>query len=249
MVRPKIICSKAASKAVHQAQDRIQQAEGDKDGQMTINFCIKKSVTCSESYDAESMENGVQRPTRDIEASEGGRQACTPCRHMEGVDKGHMSTECHRRLSDTSERGSPTTSKALRKCILRRAGSSSERRGRNPVAERGHIPVPAEHRGFLLHNISGPQEEWSDETYDKFEEPQSMGGGPILQNGGDWYSEGPSEIRGLDGKGGSEGCLLYYPNSSLKSTVTEVHRGGDVLPIHLSPFWPLLYPMDFHQGN
>ena len=76
------------------------------------------------------MGNGVQRPTRDIEVSEGGRQACTPCGHMEGVDKGHLGIECHRRLSDTSEKGSPTISKALKKFILRRAGSSSERRGR-----------------------------------------------------------------------------------------------------------------------
>ena len=68
-------------------------------------------------------------------------------------------------------------------------------------------------------------------------------------HGGDCYFEGPSEIRGLDGKGGSEGCLLYHPNSSLTSTVTEVHCEGDVLPIHLSPFRPLLCPMDFHQGN
>ena len=118
-------------------------------------FLRQKFITCSESYDAESMGNGVQRPTRDIEVSEGGRQACIPCRHMEGFDKGHMSIECHRRLSDTSERGSPTTSKALRKCILRRAGSSSERRGRNPVAERGHIPMPAEH------GVSTPQYFWS----------------------------------------------------------------------------------------
>ena len=68
-------------------------------------------------------------------------------------------------------------------------------------------------------------------------------------HGGDCYFEGPSEIRGLDGKGGSEGCLLYHPNSSLTSTVTEVHCEGDVSPIHLSPFRPLLCPMDFHQGN
>ena len=108
--------------------------------------------------------------------------------------------------------------------------------------------MPAEHRGFLLYN-SGPQEEWSDETCDQFEKPQSMGGGPTLQNGGDCYSEGPFEIRGLDGKSGPEGCLLYHPNSSITSTVTEVHCEGDVLPIHLSPFQPLLCPMDFHQGN
>ena len=207
-------------------------------------FLCQKFIKCLEFYDAESMGDGVQRFTRDIEVSEGGRQACTPCRHMDGADEGHLGIECHRRLSNTSERGSPTTSKALRKCILRRAGSSSKRRGRNPVAKRGHIFVPAKHRGFLLHNISGPQEEWSDETCDQFKEPQSMGGGPSLQNGGDCYSEGPSEIRGLDGKGGSEG-----PNSSLTSTVTEVHHEGDVLPIHLSPFRPLLCPMDFHQGN
>ena len=142
-------------------QGSVQSRTPGRRGQRQPNdnqFCVKKFIKCSESYDAESMGNGVQRPTRDIEVSEGGRQACTPCRHMEGVDKGHLGIECHRRSSNTSERGSPTTSKALRKCILRRAGSSSERKGRNPFAERGHIPVPAEHRGFLLHNILVPKE-------------------------------------------------------------------------------------------
>ena len=71
---------------------------------MTINFCVKKFIKFTDSYDAESMGNGVQRPTRDIEVSEGGREACTPCRHMERVDKGHLGIECHRRLSNTSKR-------------------------------------------------------------------------------------------------------------------------------------------------
>ena len=95
MVRPTIIRSKAVTKAVHLTQDRLQQAEGNKDCEMTINVCVKKFIKCSESHDAESMGNGVQRGTWDIKVSEGSRLACTPCWHLEGVNNGHLGVECH----------------------------------------------------------------------------------------------------------------------------------------------------------
>ena len=151
MVRPAILRSKATTKAILQAQDRLQQAKGNQDCQMTINVvckCIKKFIKCSESYNAESMGNGVQRATKDNGFCEGDRQACLPSRHLEVVNKGHLGTECHRRLSNTFDREPPSISKAPRKCVFKRAGSSSVRGSGLPSAEGSHLSCHRGHRGF-----------------------------------------------------------------------------------------------------
>ena len=93
MVRPAIICTKTEAKALFQAKDRLQQAEGTKSHQMTINVvcrCSNKFIKHHESYDVESMGNGVQKATRDNGVCEGGREACLPSRHLEGVNQGHF---------------------------------------------------------------------------------------------------------------------------------------------------------------
>ena len=76
-----------------------------------------------------------------------------------------------------------------------------------------------------------------------------MGGGPTLQNGGHYNLQRPSEARGLDGESRSEERIHHHLNSSPPPTVSEVQSGRNALTVYLSPIWPLLCPMDIHQGN
>ena len=79
--------------------------------------------------------------------------------------------------------------------------------------------------------------------------PQPVGRYPPLQNGGHCHTEGPPESWRLDGEGRPEGCLLHHPHSSSTSAISEIHRQQTVLPVHLSPFWPFMCPLDIHEGN
>ena len=146
------------------------------------------------------MGNGVQRATQDNGVCEGGRQTCLPGRHLEGVNQGHLGIECHRGFSNTFDREAPITSKAPRKYVLKRAGSSSERGSSIPFAEGSYLSCHRGSRGFLLNDFPGAQKEWSNETCNQFEVPQSVGGGPTFQNGGNCNPEGSLEARKLDGK-------------------------------------------------
>ena len=150
---------------------------------MTINVvskCVKKFIKCSESYNAESMGNGVQRATKDNGFCEGVRQACLPSRHLEGVNKGHLGIECHRRLSNTFDMEPSTTSKV---CSKKSMQVFCERKW-IPFYRREPSLLSQRTQGFPLNNIPGAQKEWSNETCDQLEVSQSVGGGPTFQNGG-----------------------------------------------------------------
>ena len=252
MVRPAIVCSKNKAKTLFQAKDGLRQAEGIESHQMTINVvcrCHNKFIKHYESYDAESMGNGVQKATTDNGVCKGGREACLPSRHLEGVNQGHLGIEYCTRLSNTFDREASTTSKALRKCILKRAGSSSERGNSVPLAEGSHFSHLKGTRGLLLNNFPSAQKEWPNEVSDQLEVPQSVGGGPTFQNGGHCDPERSSEAGGLDGEDRSERCLLHHPNSPSSSAVSEVQSGRAMLSVHLSSIRPLLCSMDVHKGN
>ena len=252
MVRPAIVRTKAEAKALLQAKDRLQQAEDTKSHQMTINVvrrCSNKFIKNHESYDAESMGNGVKKATRDNGVCKGGREACLPSRHLEGVNQGHLGIECHTRLSNTFDREASATSKAPRKCVLKRVGSSSERGNSVPLAEGSNFSYLKGTRGLLLKNFLSAQKEWPNEASDQPEVPQSVGRSPTLQNGGHCDPERSSEAGRLDGEGRSERCLLHHPNSPPSSAASEVQSGGAMLSIHLPSIRPLLCPMDIREGN
>ena len=74
VVRPAILCIKVMTKAVHQAQDSLQQASSSKDSQITINNVGNvRIIKCSDSYVAEWVSKGHQR---QWSVCEGGKQVC-----------------------------------------------------------------------------------------------------------------------------------------------------------------------------
>jgi len=91
--------------------------------------------------------------------------------------------------------------------------------GRLPSPEWQNPTSDAQLWGLLLQPVSGSQEEWSDETWHQSETAQSVGGDTALQDGGYLNLSRPPEGWGMDGKGGSERCLLHPPNSPSQFTL------------------------------
>ena len=210
---------------------------------------LSKFNIYSKSYVVKSAKHGVQSSTKGKGTFEGGRKVGFLHRHLEGVDRGHMGVEHHSWVSNTFQRGATAGSKTSRTSVLRGAHNSTVERGSISATEGGHLATARELGGFLLNSVSGPQKEWANEASYQLEVPQPVGGCSSLQNGGHCHTKRPPESQGLDGEGRSEGCILHHSNSPSTSAVPKVHGQRPLFPVHLSPVWPVMCPLDIHKGN
>ena len=211
--------------------------------------CFDKVINICKPYITESNGDGVCGSTKGKEAFNGGRETGFLCRHLEGVDKGHLGIECHRRVSNTHCGDSHPTSNTPRRGVLPRTQSSIIRGDTGTPPKRSNYPTIQKCNRFCLHPLPSTEEERSDEASDQPEMVESLGGDPPLQDGGNSYPSGSPPPRRLDGESGFEGCLLHHPHPPGSPEIPEVHGGRDLLPVHLPAIRPVLRPMDFHQGN
>ena len=93
------------------------------------------------------------------------------------------------------------------------------------------------------------QKEWSNEASDQSKMPKPVGRIPSFQDGRLPSIAGPCKMRGLDGEGRSEGCILHHSNSPSSPITSEVCSGESPVPIHLPPLRSLMCPMDIHEGD
>ena len=210
---------------------------------------LSKFNIYSKSYVIKSAKHGVQSSTKGKGTFEGGRKVGFLHRHLEGVDRGYMGVEHHSWVSNTFQRGATVGSKTSRTSVLRGAHNSTVERGSISATEGCHFATARELGGFLLNSVSGPQKEWANEASYQLEVPQPVGGCSSLQNGGHCHTKRPPESQGLDGEGRSEGCILHHSNSPSTSAVPKVHGQRPLFPVHLSPVWPVMCPLDIHKGN
>jgi len=93
-------------------------------------------------YVVESAGDGLRGSTKGKGALYGGRETGFLFRHLEGVDKGHLGIECHRRLPNTLCWSSIPTQNTPRGGFLPGAQSSVT----------GGDPGPPKKGGQLSHN-------------------------------------------------------------------------------------------------
>ena len=211
--------------------------------------CFDKVINICKPYITESNGDGVSGSTKGKEAFNGGRETGFLRRHLEGVDKGHLGIEYHRRVSNTPCGDSHPTSNTPRRGVLPRTQSSIIRGDTGTPPKRSNYPTIRKCNRFCLHPLPSTEEERSDEASDQPETVESLGGDPPLQDGGNSYPSGSPPPRRLDGESGFEGCLFHHPHPPGSSEISEVHGGRELLPVHLPAIRPVLRPMDFHQGN
>ena len=211
--------------------------------------CFDKVINICKPYITESNGDGVSGSTKGKEAFNGGRETGFLRRHLEGVDKGHLGIEYHRRVSNTPCGDSHPTSNTPRRGVLPRTQSSIIRGDTGTPPKRSNYPTIRKCNRFCLHPLLSTEEERSDEASDQPETVESLGGDPPLQDGGNSYPSGSPPPRRLDGESGFEGCLFHHPHPPGSPEISEVHGGRDLLSVHLPAIRPVLRPMDFHQGN
>ena len=110
---------------------------------------MSKAIDNSESYCAESVKHGVSKSSKGKGAFKGDREVSPVFRYLEGVDQGHLGIEYHKRVCNSLEREALSKSKTLRRGILKRSNSSSERRDKIIVREGCHLPLQGGQQ-FLL---------------------------------------------------------------------------------------------------
>ena len=192
-----------------------------------------KAINCK-PYITESYGDRVCGHTKGKGALYGGRETGFLYRHLEGVDKGHLGIECHRRISNIPCWDSHSISKG---CSPKSTKLYYWRRHRNSYTKECNL--------FHFHPLPSSKEEWSDETSDQPETVESLDRGSSFQDGGNSYPSGSAPPRGLDSTSGLEGCLLHHPHPPGPPAVPEVHGGRDLLPVHLPTIWPVLCPWTF----
>ena len=185
--------------------------------------CIQLESNNFKPYITESTGDGVSGSTKGKGALCGGRETGFLHRYLEGVNRGPLDTECHRRLPNTLCGNPYTTSNSPRGDVLPALLQEE-------IQDLCNYPPIWRRNRIHLHPFPSTEKEWSNEASDQPETVESMSGDSPLQNGGNPYPSGPSPPRGLDGESGPERCLLHHPHPPGSPKVPEIHGGRDLLP-------------------
>ena len=99
----------------------------------------------------------------------------------------------------------------------------------------------------LLKPVPCPQKARWTTPSNKPEGSEQFGSHRAFQDGGNTYPQRPCQSGGLDGKGGSKGCVFHNPNPPVSPQIPEVQVPTQMLSIPVPTIWPVIGSLGLYQ--
>ena len=139
--------------------------------------------------------------------------------------------------------GSPSIKK-----LTRQLGSDAEGvRYSAPKRSNSSTGPPKPQEGFLFHDFPSPKIRGKIQGGYKPKAPKSLYPDNPFQNGGDSPPTGPPTEAGLAVPHRPNGCLFYCSRAPPSPGIPAFLMGGEGLPVHMPPIWPLISTPSFHE--
>ena len=167
--------------------------------------------------------------------------------HLEGDHKRPVGGYHNKGLQDRLPVRTSPESETSHSTILCGTESIDSGGDKGTSGQRSHSRCAQPSGRVLLKLVPCPKKgQWATPS-NKPEGPEQFCSDRALQNGGNPYPQRPCQSGGLDGKGGSEGCVFRNPNPQITPSIPEISLSGEMLSVPVPTIWPVIGSLGLYQ--
>ena len=213
--------------------------------ELRTSSCVYKR-NLSKYVDNPNGAHGRKTSSADRQPA-AGRKIKEPHKHLEGDNERSVGVTDHSGLSGGLPSGTTAKSITSHSTILCGTESINSGGGKGTSGQRSYNRSAQPSGRVLLKPVPRPKKGRRTETSDKPKSSEQFGSHRAFQDGRNAHPQRPCQSGGLDGKGGSEGCLFCNPDPPVSPQIPEVQVPTQMLSVPVPTIWPDIGSLGLYQ--